>query len=96
MDALRTKGVEFERYDQPGLHSDETEIVNMSGFHAAWFRGPDGNVSPSTIEDLPPEPEVTKGGLVPGISGDRAVLAGRSEQTRSSRLSGPGRGSSGG
>jgi len=43
MESLRAKGIEFEHYDQPGLHTDEQGVVEMDGFHACWFKDPDGN-----------------------------------------------------
>ncbi len=43
MAALRDSGITFERYDQPGFHSDEQGVVDMDGFRAAWFKDPDGN-----------------------------------------------------
>jgi catechol 2,3-dioxygenase-like lactoylglutathione lyase family enzyme len=43
MDALAARGVRFERYDQPGLTTDERGIFTTDGFRAAWVRDPDGN-----------------------------------------------------
>lgn len=43
MESLRSRGLEFERYDEPGLHTDEKGVVEMGGFHACWFKDPDGN-----------------------------------------------------
>lgn len=43
MESLRSRGIEFERYDQPGLQTDENGVVSMGDVHACWFRDPDGN-----------------------------------------------------
>src|SRR5215217_2716394 len=43
MDDLRSRGVDFERYDQPGLKTDETGVFDAGRFKAAWIRDPDGN-----------------------------------------------------
>jgi catechol 2,3-dioxygenase-like lactoylglutathione lyase family enzyme len=40
---LRTRGISFEHYDQPGLVTDETGVFAGPGFRAAWLRDPDGN-----------------------------------------------------
>ncbi len=43
MESLRAKGLEFEEYDEPGLHTDDKGVVEMGEFHACWFKDPDGN-----------------------------------------------------
>jgi catechol 2,3-dioxygenase-like lactoylglutathione lyase family enzyme len=43
MDELASRGVSFERYDQPGLKTDEHGVFDAGRFRAAWFRDPDGN-----------------------------------------------------
>lgn len=43
MVALRARGVEFERYDEPGLHTDANGVVEMDGAHVCWVKDPDGN-----------------------------------------------------
>ena len=41
---LKTKGVEFEAYDMPGLKTDENGIAKIDGYKSAWFKDPDGNI----------------------------------------------------
>jgi catechol 2,3-dioxygenase-like lactoylglutathione lyase family enzyme len=43
MSELASRGVTFERYDQPGLATDERGVFDAGGFRAAWVRDPDGN-----------------------------------------------------
>ena len=43
MSELASRGVSFERYDQPGLATDERGVFDAGGFRAAWIRDPDGN-----------------------------------------------------
>jgi len=43
MDELASRGVTFERYDQPGLQTDERGVFDAGRFRAAWIRDPDGN-----------------------------------------------------
>lgn len=43
MDALRVKGVVFERYDMPGVKFDNGAHV-AGDFKGAWFKDPDGNI----------------------------------------------------
>ena len=43
MSELSGNGVEFERYDQPGLKTDDNGVFTGPGFRAAWFLDPDGN-----------------------------------------------------
>jgi catechol 2,3-dioxygenase-like lactoylglutathione lyase family enzyme len=42
--ALGEKGVVFERYDMPGLKTDERGIASGGGVKGAWFKDPDGNI----------------------------------------------------
>ena len=44
MDELRSRGVVFEQYDQPGLKTDDRGVFDADGFRAAWVRDPDGNM----------------------------------------------------
>jgi hypothetical protein len=37
------RGVAFERYDQPGIKTDERGIFDSGRFRAAWVKDPDGN-----------------------------------------------------
>src|SRR3954452_13989465 len=43
MDELAARGVAFERYDQPGLRTDDRGVFDAGAFRAAWVRDPDGN-----------------------------------------------------
>jgi catechol 2,3-dioxygenase-like lactoylglutathione lyase family enzyme len=43
MDGLRSRGVEFEQYDQPGIKTDERGVFDDGDFRAAWVKDPDGN-----------------------------------------------------
>ena len=43
MTELRSRGVLFEHYDQPGIKTDEHGVFGTGTFRAAWFRDPDGN-----------------------------------------------------
>jgi catechol 2,3-dioxygenase-like lactoylglutathione lyase family enzyme len=43
MEELSARGVAFERYDQPGLKTDERGVFDAGRFRAAWVRDPDGN-----------------------------------------------------
>jgi catechol 2,3-dioxygenase-like lactoylglutathione lyase family enzyme len=43
MDELGSRGVAFERYDQPGLKTDERGVFDGGDFKAAWIKDPDGN-----------------------------------------------------
>jgi catechol 2,3-dioxygenase-like lactoylglutathione lyase family enzyme len=43
MDELASRGVVFERYDQPGLKTDERGVFDAGRFRAVWVRDPDGN-----------------------------------------------------
>ena len=40
---LKSKGVEFESYDLPGLKTDEDNIVTSGELKAAWFKDTEGN-----------------------------------------------------
>ncbi len=41
MEALKSKGIEFERYE--GFDQDENGILDMGQGRVAWFTDPDGN-----------------------------------------------------
>jgi len=43
MAELSARGAVFERYDQPGLATDERGVFDAGRFRAAWLRDPDGN-----------------------------------------------------
>jgi catechol 2,3-dioxygenase-like lactoylglutathione lyase family enzyme len=43
MDALTSRGVQFEQYDQPGIRTDERGVFDGGDFRAAWVKDPDGN-----------------------------------------------------
>lgn len=43
VDELRSRGVTFERYDDPELRADEKGIHELDGGTVAWFTDPDGN-----------------------------------------------------
>lgn len=43
MDELASRGVRFERYDQPGIRTDERGVFDAGRFRAAWVTDPDGN-----------------------------------------------------
>jgi catechol 2,3-dioxygenase-like lactoylglutathione lyase family enzyme len=43
IDELGSRGVVFERYDQPDLKTDERGVFDGPGFRAAWIKDPDGN-----------------------------------------------------
>jgi catechol 2,3-dioxygenase-like lactoylglutathione lyase family enzyme len=43
MAELGSRGVGFERYDQPGLKTDEHGVFDAGRFRAAWIKDPDGN-----------------------------------------------------
>jgi catechol 2,3-dioxygenase-like lactoylglutathione lyase family enzyme len=42
MEALKAKGVEFERYE--GFDQDENGVMDMGDGRVAWFTDPDGNI----------------------------------------------------
>ena len=41
---LTNLGVEFERYDMPGLRTDADGVMRGQGPEIAWFKDPAGNV----------------------------------------------------
>lgn len=41
---LTENGVTFERYDLPGLKTDERGIAVLGSVKVAWFKDPDGNI----------------------------------------------------
>jgi catechol 2,3-dioxygenase-like lactoylglutathione lyase family enzyme len=43
VDELGSRGVIFERYDDPALKADERGIHELSDGRVAWFADPDGN-----------------------------------------------------
>jgi catechol 2,3-dioxygenase-like lactoylglutathione lyase family enzyme len=43
VDRLGANGVAFERYDDPGLKTDEKGIFQLDDGRVAWFKDPDGN-----------------------------------------------------
>jgi catechol 2,3-dioxygenase-like lactoylglutathione lyase family enzyme len=43
MEELRSRGVRFEHYDQPGIRTDERGLFDAGAFRAAWIKDPDGN-----------------------------------------------------
>jgi hypothetical protein len=51
MNDLASRGVAFERYDQPGLKTDEAGVFTAEGLRAAWVRDPDGNTLSLTEVD---------------------------------------------
>jgi catechol 2,3-dioxygenase-like lactoylglutathione lyase family enzyme len=40
---LASRGVTFERYDQPGLKTDDRGVFETGDFRAVWIKDPDGN-----------------------------------------------------
>jgi catechol 2,3-dioxygenase-like lactoylglutathione lyase family enzyme len=44
VDDLTSRGVAFERYDEPDLKTDEKGIFRGPGPTIAWFRDPAGNI----------------------------------------------------
>jgi catechol 2,3-dioxygenase-like lactoylglutathione lyase family enzyme len=44
VDELASRGVAFERYDQPPVTTDERGIARVGDSTGAWFKDPDGNV----------------------------------------------------
>ena len=43
VDELASKGVTFDRYDDPVLKTNEKGIHQMADGRVAWFKDPDGN-----------------------------------------------------
>jgi catechol 2,3-dioxygenase-like lactoylglutathione lyase family enzyme len=50
---LKTRGVRFERYEEPELKTDENGIFRGGGPLIAWFKDPAGNIL-SVIEQKQP------------------------------------------
>src|SRR5918992_3797351 len=44
VDELTKRGVNFDRYDFPGLKTDEKGIARGQGPDIAWFKDPAGNI----------------------------------------------------
>jgi catechol 2,3-dioxygenase-like lactoylglutathione lyase family enzyme len=44
VDELAAAGLRFERYDEPGLTTDEKGVHRSGGLTIAWFRDPAGNL----------------------------------------------------
>jgi hypothetical protein len=44
VEELGERGVVFERYDMPGLKTDERGIAEIDGDKTAWFKDPEGNI----------------------------------------------------
>ena len=53
MAELSARGAVFERYDQPGLATDERGVFDAGPFRAAWLRDPDGNTLAVTAVTSP-------------------------------------------
>jgi predicted enzyme related to lactoylglutathione lyase len=43
VEALRERGVAFEKYDMPGLTTDERGIATAGSTKSAWFKDTEGN-----------------------------------------------------
>lgn len=43
IEELASRGVAFERYDQPGIETDERGVFDNGRLRAAWIKDPDGN-----------------------------------------------------
>ena len=43
VDELRSRGVTFERYDDPALETDDKGIHRLTDGRVAWFKDPDEN-----------------------------------------------------
>ena len=41
---LRSRGVEFEKFDMPGFTTDDNGVVDMDGQRVCWFKDPAGNL----------------------------------------------------
>lgn len=50
VDALASRGVQFEKYDYPDLKTDEKGVMRGNGPSIAWFKDPAGNIL-SVIEE---------------------------------------------
>ena len=44
VDELSTRGVQFEKYDEPDFKTDEKGIARGMGPTIAWFKDPAGNI----------------------------------------------------
>jgi predicted enzyme related to lactoylglutathione lyase len=44
VDELRERGIVFERYDMPGLKTDERGIAEAREAKSAWFKDTEGNI----------------------------------------------------
>ncbi|HEX5456061.1 MAG TPA: VOC family protein [Candidatus Saccharimonadales bacterium] len=44
VEELKSKGVEFEKYDMPNVTHEGDIHVMEDTFRAAWFKDPDGNI----------------------------------------------------
>jgi hypothetical protein len=43
LNQLAERGAAFERYDQPGIKTDDRGVFDAGRFRAAWLKDPDGN-----------------------------------------------------
>ena len=50
MAELADRGLEFERYDQPGIRTDANGVFDLGRFRASWVTDLDGNVIAITEE----------------------------------------------
>jgi catechol 2,3-dioxygenase-like lactoylglutathione lyase family enzyme len=53
MNELAERGAVFERYDQPGIKTDERGVFDAGRFRAAWLKDPDGNTLALTQQKAP-------------------------------------------
>ena len=44
VETLKSKGIQFERYNEPDLTTDENGIMRGNGPLIAWFKDPFGNI----------------------------------------------------
>jgi catechol 2,3-dioxygenase-like lactoylglutathione lyase family enzyme len=44
IDELASRGVAFERYDLPGIKTDDRGVFEAEHLRAAWVKDPDGNI----------------------------------------------------
>ena len=44
VETLKSKGIQFERYNEPDLTTDEKGIMRGNGPLIAWFKDPFGNI----------------------------------------------------
>jgi catechol 2,3-dioxygenase-like lactoylglutathione lyase family enzyme len=44
VDGLGERGIVFEKYDYPGLKTDEKGVMRDAGPNIAWFKDPAGNI----------------------------------------------------